>query len=90
MNFYIKDAKGNYPVEFDALGYDPYPWKPEHTLIIARMMAWELNVSWWNDVTFTDLVQKFGEEKVKEILPSYPENGPFIIPPEIEKVSANK
>ena len=85
VNFYIKQAKGKYPVEFDALGYDPYPWKPEHSLIIARMMAWELNISWWIDVSFTDLVQKFGEEKVKEILPAYPENGPFIIPPELKK-----
>ncbi|MCU7495919.1 MAG: penicillin acylase family protein [Ignavibacteria bacterium] len=80
VNAYIKEAKGKYPVEFDALGYDPYPWKPEHSLIIGKLMAWELNLSWWTDIAFSNLVQKLGEEKVKEILPDYPENAPTIIP----------
>ena len=85
VNKYIKDAKGKYPVEFDVLGYEPYNWTPEDCLVIGRMMAWELNISWWSDISFTQLAQKFGEEKVKEILPSYPENAPTIIPPEIKK-----
>ena len=87
VNKYIKDFKGKYPVEFDILSYDPYKWTPEDCLIIGRMMAWELNISWWSDITFTHLIQKFGEEKVKEILPDYPENAPVIVPPEIKKYS---
>jgi penicillin amidase len=43
------------------------------------MMAWQLNISWWTDLTFSELVQKFGKEKMLEILPSYPENAPTII-----------
>jgi penicillin amidase len=84
VNLYIKEAKGNYPIEFDALGYDPYDWKPEHSIIVARMMAWELNIGWWTDISFSHLVQKLGEEKVKNILPDYAENSPFIIPPELK------
>ena len=48
-------------------------------------MAWELNLGWWTDLSFTELVQKLGEEKVKEILPGYPENAPTIIPADIKK-----
>lgn len=80
VNAYINEARGRYPVEFDALGYDPYPWKPEHSLIIGKLMAWELNISWWTDISFSNLVQKLGEEKVKEILPDFPENAPTVIP----------
>jgi len=80
VNLYIKNAKGKYPAEFDVLGYDPEEWKPEHSLMVGRMMAWELNISWWIDFTFTALVQKFGEEKVLEILPDYAENSQFILP----------
>lgn len=80
VNAYIKEAKGHYPVEFDALGYDPYAWRPEHSLMIGKLMAWELNISWWADISFSNLIQKLGEEKVKEILPDYPENAPTIIP----------
>ncbi|MEW6701109.1 MAG: penicillin acylase family protein [Bacteroidota bacterium] len=84
VNALIKEAKGNYPIEFDLLGYDPYPWKPEHSLIIAKLMGWELNMSWWTDITFSQLVQKFGGEKAKELLPDFPENSPTIIPAELK------
>ena len=84
VNQYLKDAKGDYQVEFDILGYNPYEWKPEDCVIISRMLAWELNISWWADISFTQLVQKLGEEKVKQILPEWEENAPYIIPPEIK------
>ncbi|MCC7094478.1 MAG: penicillin acylase family protein [Ignavibacteriaceae bacterium] len=87
VNFYIEEKKNDYPVEFDVLGYQPEEWKPEHSIIVIRMMAWELNLGWWTDLTFTELVQKLGEEKVKEILPGYPENAPTIIPSDIKKFS---
>ncbi len=85
VNYYLEEKKNKYPVEFDVLGYEPEEWKPEHSIIVIRMMAWELNLGWWTDLAFTELVQKLGEEKVKEILPDYPENAPTIIPPEIKK-----
>ena len=85
VNFYLKEKKNKYPVEFDVLGYQPEEWKPEHSVIVIRMMAWELNLGWWTDLSFTELVQKLGEEKVKEVLPEYPENAPTIIPFEIKK-----
>ena len=85
VNYYLEEKKNKYPIEFDVLGYQPEEWKPEHSIIVIRMMAWELNLGWWTDLAFTELVQKLGEEKVKEILPDYPENAPTIIPPEIKK-----
>ncbi len=88
VNAYLKDAKGKYSIEFDVLGYDPYPWKPEHSLVIAKLMGWELNISWWTDITFSQIVQKFGAEKAKELLPDFPENSPTIIPPSLPGVAA--
>lgn len=79
INEYLKERKGNYAIEFDVLGYEPEPWKPIHSLIVIKMMAWELNISWWTDLSFAELIQKLGKEKVLEILPDYPENAPTII-----------
>lgn len=84
VNQYLKDAKGKYSVEFDILDYDPYEWQPEDCIIISRMLAWELNISWWADISFTLLVQKLGEEKIKQILPMWDENSPYVIPSEIK------
>ncbi len=56
VNAYIKEANGNYTFEFDVLGYEPEPWKPEHSLVLGKLMAWELNISWWTDIAFSHLV----------------------------------
>ena len=87
VNAYIKEAKGNYTFEFDVLGYEPELWKPEHSLVLTKLMAWELNISWWTDIAFSHLVQKLGEEKVKKILPDFDENAPTIIPEHLKTTS---
>ena len=79
VNKFLEERKGNYGIEFDMLGYEPESWKPIHSLIVIKMMAWELNISWWTDLSFTELIQKLGKEKVEEILPDYPQNAPTII-----------
>ncbi len=87
VNEYLSKNKNNLPPEFDLLNYEPYKWTSEHSLIIIRMMAWDLNISWWTDFGYTMLVQKIGEEKAKKILPDFPESGPFIIPANLDKQS---
>lgn len=84
INQFIKQAKGKMPLEFALLEYEPYLWKPEHSLVIAKLMAWELNISWWTDIAYTHLVQQLGEEKARDIIPDYPQNAPVIIPPGIK------
>ena len=88
VNEYIKNNSGKLTIEFDVLGYKPEPWKPEHSILIAKLMAWELNISWWSDIAFTHLIQKLGLEKVKEIMPDYKENAPTIIPEDIENLAS--
>ncbi len=84
VNFYLNKNKNSLPVEFDILGYTPQRWTPISSLVIIRMMGWELNIGWWSDVALSDLMATLGYEKVKEIMPEYPENAPYIIPPEIK------
>jgi len=81
INFYLDENDGKYSIEFDVLGYEPEKWKPEHSLLIAKLMAFELNLSWWSDIAISHLLQKFDVNKVKDVIPDYPENGPLIIPP---------
>jgi penicillin amidase len=79
VNAFIESHQGAFPIEFDMLNYRPEPWTPVHSLMISRLMAWELNISWHVDVVLGELVAKFGEEKVSKIFPSYPENAPVIV-----------
>lgn len=79
VNAFIETHNKNLPLEFDILNYKPEAWKPEHSLMVMRMMAWELNLSWYTDYMFGEIVSKLGIEKAKEFFPEYPEDGPFIV-----------
>jgi penicillin amidase len=69
VNRFIEMHYDNLPVEFDALNYKPEPWKPENSLMLARMMAWDLNIAWYTDYIIGELVNKVGLEKTAEIFP---------------------
>jgi len=85
VNTFIETNSKQLPLEFDILNYKPEEWKPEHSLMIIRLMGWELNMSWYTDVMFGEIVKKFGYEKAKDFFPDYPEDAPFIVKSEIEK-----
>jgi penicillin amidase len=80
VNAFITTHKGKYPIEFDLLRYDPEPWTPLHSIIIGRLMAWELNLSWWVDLTLGALVDRVGYEKASKVFPYYPPDVPPIVP----------
>ncbi len=78
VNSYIRLNKSRLPVEFDILGYTPEEWQPLHSIIMMRMMAWELNIAWWQDISLTRVVEKAGEQKRNDLIPSFPEDAPLI------------
>ncbi|MFA6540739.1 MAG: penicillin acylase family protein, partial [Bacteroidota bacterium] len=67
VNEFIRTHKGKYPVEFDMLNYEPEKWTPVHSLMISRLMAWELNISWHVDIVLGELVAKLGEAKAQQV-----------------------
>jgi penicillin amidase len=80
VNQYISTHSGKYPIEFDMLNIEPDPWTVEHSLLVSRLMAWELNYSRWIDMLLAELVERFGETKAKEIFPYWQDDAPLIIP----------
>jgi penicillin amidase len=82
VNASIREMKGQYPLEFDLLQYTPEEWTPVHSLIVTRLLGWELALSWWVDLTLGELVQRLGEERAQALFPTYPEDAPLILPPD--------
>jgi penicillin amidase len=82
VNAWRDQTRGAYPAEFDLLRYEPEPWTPLHTILVARLIAWELNLSWWTDITYGTLQDKLGSAMVNEILPVYPGDVPTAAPGE--------
>ena len=68
VNSYIRMQKGRYPIEFDMLNIEPEPWTVQNSLLVARLMAWELNFAWWTDLMYAEIEQKVPHDKFKELL----------------------
>ncbi len=81
VNACIVEHEGRYPVEFDLLQYDPEPWQPVHSLLLTRLMGWELALSWWVDLTLDRLVERFGIDTARAFFPTYASDAPVILPP---------
>jgi penicillin amidase len=80
VNAYIASHKARFPMEFDALAYEPEPWKPEHSVMISRLLAWELNTSFWTDIVYGEIERRVDSVRFSQILPYYPSDGPTLIP----------
>ena len=48
--------------------------------MMARLMAWELNLSWWTDLTLGGIVERVGFDKARDIFPTYPNDVAPIVP----------
>jgi penicillin amidase len=80
VNALIESQHGKLPVEFDMLDYRPEPWEPVHSIILARLMSWDLNLSWWTDLTLGAIAEKVGLERALDIMPSDPPTVEPLVP----------
>jgi penicillin amidase len=71
INEFIRTRKGKYPIEFDMTDSEPELWKPQHSLIVLRVLAWELSFSWWVDITYGRIEQLVTPEKLNELIFRY-------------------
>lgn len=80
VNRYIETHLKSLPVEFRLLRYNPDPWGPEDCLTIGKGFALFLSTSLFTRLTIAALSDKLKgqEDKMKSLVPSYPEWGPSI------------
>ena len=64
VNHYIRTQRGNYPVEFRLLGFDPRPWRIEDSLAIGLIMFRNLSASGRTELEKNILLQKGDPEKI--------------------------
>lgn len=80
VNAFIAGNRGRYPVEFDMLNYEPEPWEPQQSILISRLMAWDLNLAWWTDLAYGEIAATVSPEKFQEIIPAFPDSVPVTVP----------
>jgi penicillin G amidase len=78
INEFIKANKDKVPMEFGALGYTPEEWKSSDCLAIARLMSFDMSMSFWTDLAIGEIADTLGVEKAKNFIPSYPDYAPTV------------
>jgi penicillin amidase len=84
VNAFISMRGGRLPLEFLLLGFKPEPWTPTDSLAWGKFMSMNLGGNWERELLRAKLIAALGEDKVRDLVPPYPGQGPFIIPPEAE------
>ena len=56
---------------------EPEPDAALH-LLIGRMMAFEMSMSFWSDIAFGEIADKLGADRASELIPSYPSAAPVV------------
>jgi penicillin amidase len=79
VNAFIDTHAGKFPIEFDMLRYRPEHWDVRHSLLIGRLIAWDLNLAWWTDLTYGEIAAKVPQDKLDQIIPTYPDSIPTTV-----------
>ena len=87
VNRYIRDNKGNFPLEFRLLGYDPDPWEPVHSLNLIGYMAWDLKAG-WNELILDAIASKVDSARFSELLPDLVRQKTYVYSTPAEKLLA--
>ncbi len=79
VNAWLSAHRNRLPLEFDLLAYAPDTWQPQHSLAIARLMAFDLAFAFWSDIACGSLASELGLERARELLPSPSPTAPAVL-----------
>ncbi|RNC85934.1 MAG: penicillin acylase family protein [Balneola sp.] len=68
VNAFIRKNSNRLPVQFALADIEPIEWSPTRILAVTRLMAWELNISWWSEVMYNHLGATLSEDQFEELL----------------------
>ena len=80
INRYIEQCGRKLPWEFRVLRYEPGPWRPEDSLTIAKGLAFLLTTALITRLNHIAIAARLKDqpEKIRALLPSYPNDRPTI------------
>ena len=76
VNEFIDNNENKLPIEFALTGIQPIKWNPTRSIVIIRLMAWELNMSWWTEVMYGYLQSKLPTDQFEQLQLRYPKEAP--------------
>jgi penicillin amidase len=75
INGYIDSRPSSFGFGFDALKLQPQHWRPQECFLMARLMSWEMNFSYFTDAAFSDIALSLDSAHLRSLFPNYPDDG---------------
>lgn len=72
VNTYIEEHPKSLPIQFTLADMQPIKWTITHSIAMARLMAWELNLAWKSELSYAYLAEHLPSQKFSELLPDSP------------------
>jgi penicillin G amidase len=69
VNYFLETHRGNLPLEFTLLGYQPRPWRIRDTVLIGLHMYRTLTTSWQEEIHKQHMLSKGDPRKVALLYP---------------------
>mgnify|MGYP002884108083 CR=1 FL=1 len=79
VNHWLKADFGLLALEFALIRFEPEPWKPADSLVWGKIMASRLGGNWRGEALRAELAKTLSPQQVRELWPSYPDDGPITI-----------
>jgi penicillin amidase len=80
VNAYLKTHGDHLPVEFKLLRYTPEPWDKDDYITILKVINWALSLGWHVDQTAGAMLEKVGEDRLRDAFPPWASDAPLILP----------
>ncbi len=69
VNAFVESHRSNLPAEFQILRYQPRPWEPADSLLVAMAMFRSLTTTWKDEIMKNALLERATPEQVQSLLP---------------------
>ncbi|MEX2403707.1 MAG: penicillin acylase family protein [Balneolales bacterium] len=73
INSFASQNKSRLPIEFSLTGMSTIPWEPQHSIALSRIMAWEMNTSWWSKAVIGYLQESMEPGDFEELFSHFPD-----------------
>jgi len=71
VNQFVKMNKKSLPIQFALADMEPILWDIKHSIALTRLLAWELNVSWWGEAAYSAAAAKLSPQEFKDLIPEW-------------------
>jgi penicillin amidase len=69
VNYFLETHRGRLPLEFTLLNYEPRPWRPRDTVLVALEMYRMLTDTWRNQIRKAHMLEKGDRAKIDFLFP---------------------